>query len=310
MVRIENQMVGLTGVASRFSVLQDDDSMGPANNTRSKKASVSNKGSKKKSTGMKVDLKEAAFKTSTKTKTKKTSSKPQKKRSDVQSQSQLDKLNSMFSRATLNSEDSDGDSSSDDPQYSKDLNGNLKNAFSMKHVTFSPNKTVFDSSHGSDSSLNAKSIPEKSTIKTKKTENIKKGVLHDDKNLKLKTIEHSNVLQNQYKVDLDKKDNEILHLKASNEDLKKELDRIKKRYQTTRSILDEVEMKEKAELVKELIKERGLKDELSQNVIDLTKELEKYRTKEKGLEKKELRSKNDLERTKQRTFDRTSKSSG
>jgi len=306
-------MVGIAGVASRFSVLQDDDSMGPANNTRSKKASVANKGSKKKSTGMKVDLKEAAFKTSTKTKTRKTSSKPQKKRSDVQSQSQLEKLNSMFSRASLNSEDSDGDSSSDDPQNSKDLNGNLKNAFSMKHVTFSPNKTVYDSSQGSDSrenNLNAKSIPEKSTIKTKTTENIKKGVLKDDKNSKLKTIEHSNVLQNQHKVDLDKKDNEILHLKASNEDLKKELDRIKKRYQTTRSILDEVEMKEKAELVKELIKERGLKDELSQNVIELTKELEKYRTKEKGLEKKELRSKNDLERTRQRTYDRTSKSSG
>lgn len=297
MGKIENQMGGLQGVASRFSVLLDDDSM-DASAPKSKKTSLGAKsgknkvlGSKKKQTGVKVDLQEAAFQGSLKTR----KTKPEKKRSDAKSNEELEKLRTMFSRSSLStcSDGSDVESSSDDPQNSESLNDNPRNELNMKRVTFSPKKVVFDSSYGKDpreQNVSVKPKPEKSIIKTRKTDNLAKNISNDDKLLKLKTIENSAVLQNQFKTDLEKKDLEILQLKASNEDLRIQLDKIKKRYKTTRSVLDEAEMKEKAQLVQELIGLRDVKDEMSQNIIELTKELEQYKTKTQGLNK-ELRNK-------------------
>jgi len=293
MGKIENQMGGLQGVASRFSVLLDDDSMNPTN-AKSKGAtrrSVNKAfGAKKKQSGIKVDLQEAASKASTKTK----KTKPLKKRNDVQSQDELEKLKTMFSQTSLSTdtEDSDSDSFTDD-LHSKGLNRNSKNDQNIKKVTFSPNKVVFNSSQGKDPRdhiMSIKSKPEKSIIRNKKGESLKKDVPHEDKALKSKTLESSSAIQNQFKTDLEKKDLEISNLKQTNEDLRTQLEKIKKRYKITRSLLDEAEMKEKAQLAKELIELREVKDEMSQNIIDLTKEVEQYKTKTQGLNK-ELRNK-------------------
>ena len=89
----------------------------------------------------------------------------------------------------------------------------------------------------------------------------------------------------QYKSILDEKDTQIASLLANNESLTGELDKIKKRYKQFRELLEQVECREKAEVVSENIKLKKVQSEVFQEVHVLREENEKLKTKLASLEK-------------------------
>ena len=89
----------------------------------------------------------------------------------------------------------------------------------------------------------------------------------------------------QYKSILDEKDSQIANLLTNNEQLTAELDKIKKRYKQFRELLEQVECREKAEVVSENMKLKKVQNEVFQEVHVLREENEKLKTKLAILEK-------------------------
>lgn len=286
MGKIEAQLGAFHGVASRFAVLQDESSSDEvaydakklSRDTKSKKSKATGKiGNKQK--GIEVDLRAAAFQTSTKTK----KNKSEKTKGDHGNNNELEKLKALFAKSSMNcmesKENSEDDSlkpfiskhdfkgeSNDSTQAGADINcvqSNHKNE--IKEEKFNLKEHLGNTKDV----INGKKPTEQKRNDTKKNTSIQ--------------LENTSALQNQYKIDLEKKDLEISNLKCSNELLTSEIEKIKKRYKTMRSILDQSELKEKVELVAEAQKLRTVKDEMSQNIITLTRELEQYKTKTQGL---------------------------
>ena len=81
------------------------------------------------------------------------------------------------------------------------------------------------------------------------------------------------------------KDAEIAQLKEQNQELHSELAKVKSRYKLMRGILDQSEIREKAEIVAEVVKLRNVKDEMAAEVKKLADELEQSKTKVMSLEK-------------------------
>lgn len=96
-------------------------------------------------------------------------------------------------------------------------------------------------------------------------------------------------LMEQFTATVALKDEEIARLQDKNDTLSAELLKVKKRYKGMRSILDQAEIKEKADILLEAEKLRQVRDEMSENITQLTKELEQSKTKTQLLSK-ELRA--------------------
>lgn len=71
---------------------------------------------------------------------------------------------------------------------------------------------------------------------------------------------------------------DVARLTSENEELKSELAKVKSRYKTMRGLLEDAEVKSKAELAAEVLKLRTVKDEVVGEVGRLTQELEKSKT--------------------------------
>ena len=99
---------------------------------------------------------------------------------------------------------------------------------------------------------------------------------------------NESALMEQFKATVEQKDKEIAQLKSENELLSSELLKVKKRYKTIRTILDQAEVKEKAEVIVQAEKLRKDQVEMSENITTLTEELEQTKTRNQLLSK-ELR---------------------
>ena len=86
-------------------------------------------------------------------------------------------------------------------------------------------------------------------------------------------------LLKQYKSILQSKDDEIIKVMEQNQALTFELDKIKKRYKQFRELLDQVESRNKAEVISENMKLKKLQDEISNELSSLREENEKLKTK-------------------------------
>ena len=89
---------------------------------------------------------------------------------------------------------------------------------------------------------------------------------------------NESALMEQFKATVEQKDKEIAQLKSENESLSSELLKVEKRYKTIRTILDQVEVKEKAEVIVQAEKLRKDQVEMSENITTLTEELEQTKT--------------------------------
>lgn len=87
------------------------------------------------------------------------------------------------------------------------------------------------------------------------------------------------------KEQLKEKNEAIAKLSLENGELQAELSKVKSRYKTMRGILDQCEIREKAEIVAEVIKLRNVKDEMAEEVQRLSEELEQSKTRVVMLEK-------------------------
>ncbi|OWF53949.1 G kinase-anchoring protein 1-like [Mizuhopecten yessoensis] len=87
------------------------------------------------------------------------------------------------------------------------------------------------------------------------------------------------VMSNKYKNDLSKKDKEIEFLRATVGKLEDELKQVKKRNKQLCVILAQGEMKDKAEVLMQVNQLGEVRDELTEQVTNLTAELEKERSK-------------------------------
>lgn len=99
---------------------------------------------------------------------------------------------------------------------------------------------------------------------------------------------NQSALMEQFKATVEQKDKEIAQLKSENESLSSELLKVKKRYKTIRTILDQAEVKETAEVIVQAEKLRKDQVEMSENITQLTEELEQTKTRNQLLSK-ELR---------------------
>merc|ERR1719225_906713 len=86
-------------------------------------------------------------------------------------------------------------------------------------------------------------------------------------------------LLKQYRSILDAKDSEITKLTNTNQLLTLEVEKVKKRYKQFRELLDQVESREKAEVVSENIKLKRVQAEISEELNFLREENEKLKTK-------------------------------
>jgi len=86
-------------------------------------------------------------------------------------------------------------------------------------------------------------------------------------------------LLKQYRSILDAKDSEIAKLTNTNQLLTLEVEKVKKRYKQFRELLDQVESREKAEVVSENIKLKRVQAEISEELNFLREENEKLKTK-------------------------------
>ena len=86
-------------------------------------------------------------------------------------------------------------------------------------------------------------------------------------------------LLKQYRSILESKDDEIIKLTEENGNLVLALDKIKKRYKQFRELLDQVECREKAEVISENIKLKRVQAELTDELQTLRIENEKLKTK-------------------------------
>lgn len=86
-------------------------------------------------------------------------------------------------------------------------------------------------------------------------------------------------LLKQYRSILESKDSEIVKLQNTNQMLSDEVEKVKKRYKVFRELLDQVECREKAEVVSENIKLKRLQVEMSKELDSLREENEKLKTK-------------------------------
>ena len=86
-------------------------------------------------------------------------------------------------------------------------------------------------------------------------------------------------LLKQYRSILDAKDSEIAKLTNTNQLLTHEVEKVKKRYKQFRELLDQVESREKAEVVSENIKLKRVQAEISEELNFLREENEKLKTK-------------------------------
>jgi len=89
----------------------------------------------------------------------------------------------------------------------------------------------------------------------------------------------------QYKSILEEKDTQIANLLSNNEQLTGELDKIKKRYKQFRELLEQVECRQKAEIVSENMKLKKVQGEIFQEVHILRQENEQLKTKLATMEK-------------------------
>lgn len=78
---------------------------------------------------------------------------------------------------------------------------------------------------------------------------------------------------------LESKDDLITALTDENLSLSSELEKVKKRYRQFRELLDQVECREKAEVISENIKLKRVQEELFKEVGSLRQENEKLKTK-------------------------------
>merc|ERR1712111_83295 len=81
-----------------------------------------------------------------------------------------------------------------------------------------------------------------------------------------------------------KRDAELERLHVENEGLRADLAKVKGRYKTMRGLLEEAEVKSRAELAAEVVKLRSVNDEVMSEVGRLTEELEQSRTRVRDLE--------------------------
>ena len=86
-------------------------------------------------------------------------------------------------------------------------------------------------------------------------------------------------LLKQYRSILEFKDSEIAKLTENNQLLTLEVEKVKKRYKQFRELLDQVECREKAEVVCENIKLKKVQTEISEELNFLREENEKLKTK-------------------------------
>ena len=86
-------------------------------------------------------------------------------------------------------------------------------------------------------------------------------------------------LLKQYRSILESKDTEIAKLTDEKQTLTVEVEKVKKRYKVFRELLDQVECREKAEVVSENIKLKKVQGEISQELDFLREENEKLKTK-------------------------------
>lgn len=117
-------------------------------------------------------------------------------------------------------------------------------------------------------------------------------LLHSSRNMSVTkngTALNESALMEQYMATVGVKDKEISKLHDENKTLKSEMSKIKNRYKAMRSILDDAEIKEKAEILIEAEKLRKVRDEMTENITQLTTELEQSKTREHLLGK-ELRT--------------------
>ena len=89
----------------------------------------------------------------------------------------------------------------------------------------------------------------------------------------------------QYKSILEEKDTQIANLLSTNENLTEELEKIKKRYKQFRELLEQVECRQKAEIVGENMKLKKVQGEMFQEVHTLRQENEQLKTKLATMEK-------------------------
>lgn len=282
MGKIENKFEAIHGVASRFDVLQNDDWSDSGVDTNTKASSIANKTTKTKKSGggksgniskqVDFDLKAAAFQTSNKTK----KTKAEKKRTSTENK-ELEKRKAIFEKSSLSTvnatvkENYDTDSLKSTESSDSDRHYNAADNQQKAKAAIKANDV-----HLTDPTTR---LNNKKSIKKGKQAVGKVEKLVENKTKQTVQLENTSALQNQYKLDLEKKDIEISKLKSCNETLKEKLEKNKQKYTTIRSILDESELKEKAQLVAENEKLRSVRDEMSQNILSLTKELEQYKTK-------------------------------
>lgn len=86
-------------------------------------------------------------------------------------------------------------------------------------------------------------------------------------------------LVKQYRSVLEAKDEDIIKLTEENQKLTLELDKVKKRYKQFRELLDQVECRQKAEIISENIKLKKVQEEIAQEMNLLREENEKLKTK-------------------------------
>jgi len=86
-------------------------------------------------------------------------------------------------------------------------------------------------------------------------------------------------LLKQYRSILESKDTEIVKLNNTNQMLTNEVEKVKKRYKVFRELLDQVECREKAEVVGENMKLKKVQAEISKELDLLREENEKLKTK-------------------------------
>ena len=86
-------------------------------------------------------------------------------------------------------------------------------------------------------------------------------------------------LLKQYRSILESKDTEIVKLNNTNQMLTDEVEKVKKRYKVFRELLDQVECREKAEVVGENMKLKKVQAEITKELDLLREENEKLKTK-------------------------------
>ena len=89
----------------------------------------------------------------------------------------------------------------------------------------------------------------------------------------------------QYKSILEEKDAQMSKLISENETVTEELEKIKKRYKQFRELLEQVECREKAEIVSENMKLKKVQGEMFREVHALKQENERLKTKLATIEK-------------------------